>query len=269
MLSKEEKGSLRKNINKTNQEIYILSLDEMNHVINKKVKGNNLKSNWASLKSKIEFSASYYASGGDIVLLGRLMSDLGYAGTQAYIKYYGGKPHIILKGRPGLRSILTATKYGVKNTKIVKMGIGKHGAVRAARMGGVITIALVTTYRVIDFFLTDTATLNQLVGTLATDVVKIGIATGASIAAASGVAAAGFLVAIGPLVAAIVVGVAVSWLLGELDQHYNVTEKVIAGLDELSDSIENIIEAKKQEVKNIADDVVEAAIDYTLNFAKK
>ncbi len=38
---------------------------------------------------------------------------------------------------------------------------------------------------VADYFLTDNATLSQLIGTLATDVVKVGLATGASIVAAS------------------------------------------------------------------------------------
>lgn len=273
MLSASEKSTVRQNINRNNQEVFILSLDEMDYVIQKSLKTANTKSQWDKLKNRVEFTASYYASGSDVVLLGRLMADLGYAGTQAYVKYYGGKPHIILKGRPGLRKILNGTKYGVKNAKVVKMGIGKYGAVNAAKSGGILTIVLVTAYRVIDYFLTDSATLMQLIGTLATDIVKVGIATGAAIAAATGMAATGFLVAIGPIVAAIVIGIAVSWLLGELDQKYNVTEKVIEALDELSETIQASIQTQKQKVvdagNKYVNSVAESVIDYAIDNAQQ
>lgn len=273
MLSVSEKSTIKHNINKNNHEVFILSLDEMDYVIQKSLKTVNSKTQWDKLKIKVEFTASYYASGGDVVLLGRLMSDLGYAGTQAYVKYYGGKPHIILKGRPGLRKILNGTKYGVKNAKVVKMGLGKYGAVKAAKSGGILTIVLVTAYRVIDYFLTDSATLMQLIGTLATDVVKIGISTGAAIAAATGMAATGFLVAIGPIVAAIVIGIAISWLLGELDQKYNVTEKVVEALEELSDTIQASIQTQKQKIVDAGNEYVnsvsESVIDYAIDSAQQ
>ncbi|MFK5915406.1 MAG: hypothetical protein QM484_13625 [Woeseiaceae bacterium] len=273
MLNMDQKNQISKSINSNEHIVYILSLEEMDHVIQKGISGNNAKNQWNKLKEKVEFSASYYATGGDIALLGRLTSDLGYAGTQAYIKYYGEKSHIILKGHPGLRKILNGTKYGVQNAKVVKMGLGRYGAAQAAKSGGILTIVLVTAYRVIDYFLTDSSTLNRLIGTLATDVVKIGITTGASIAAATGMAATGFLVAIGPLAAAIVVGVAVAWLLGELDQKYNVTEKVIAALDELSDGIENTIQNKKNEIIDAAErtilSIADSVIDYAVDRIQK
>ncbi len=61
----------------------------------------------------------------------------------------------------------------MQNAKVIQMGLGKYGAVQAAKGGGVLTIVLVTAFRVIDYFLTDSATLNQLIGTLATDVIRI------------------------------------------------------------------------------------------------
>ena len=116
----------------------------MDHIVQNNVKGKNVKEQWNTYKKKVEFSASYYSSGKDIFLLAKLLADLGYAGTKAYVKYYGGKPHIILKGYPGLRKILNASKYGVQNTKVVKMGLGKHGALKAAKGGGLFTIFLIT-----------------------------------------------------------------------------------------------------------------------------
>jgi len=99
------------------------------------------------LKGKVEFTANYTSTAGDIRTLTLLLSDLGYGGSRAYIKYFGSKPHIILKGYPGLRKILNATHYGVKNAKVVEMGLGKYGGLKAAKMGGGITIVLLTVYR--------------------------------------------------------------------------------------------------------------------------
>lgn len=270
MLTALDKENARMMIKQNQHEVYILSLGEMDCVIEKKVKGNIIKKQWKQLKGNIEFSTSYFATGKDIVLLGKLMADLGYAGTKTYLKYYGGKPHFVLKGYPGLRNILTGTKYGVQHAKVIKMGLGKYGAVEAAKGGGMLTIVLVSGYRVIDYFLTDSATLNQLIGTLATDVVKVGLAAGASIAVASSLSAsAGVLLVFGPLAAAILVGVGLTMLLEFADEKYGVTDKVIAALDEISEKgITGIINEKKANIINkgehFAGEVIESVIDYAV-----
>lgn len=273
MLTALDKENARMMIKQNQHEVYILSLEEMDCVIEKGVKGKLIKDEWKKLKGKVEVSASYFATGQDVVLLGKLMGDLGFAGTKTYIKYYGGKAHFILKGYPGLRSILNGTRYGIQNAKVIQMGLGKYGAIQAAKGGGILTIVLVSTYRVIDYFLTDSATLNQLIGTLAVDVVKVGMVTGASILAASSVASltvsTGILIAFGPLAAAIVIGIGVTMLLEIVDERYNITEKVVAALDEISKKgIIGIIEEKKQAIynkgKDLANDVIGSVIDYAV-----
>lgn len=166
-----------------------------------------------------------------------------------------------------MRTILTGTKYGIKNPKVVAMGLGKAGATSAAKMGGIVTIVLLTAYRITDYALTDKATLSQLVGTLATDIVKVGITTGASIAAAT--IAGGFAIAVGPILAVVLVGVGVALALDALDRHYGITERVIEGLDELSDSAQLKLEQTKQNLQNIATEAVNSIIDYTLGSARK
>lgn len=133
---------------------------------------------------------------------------------------------------------------------------------------------LVTAYRVIDYFLTDSATLNQLIGRLATDVVKVGLATGASIAAATFVASTGFVVAFGLLIAAIAFGVGVAMLLDFADRKFKITEKIILALDEISEKgINGIIEERKQEIINkrneITSNVIESVIDYAVEKIEK
>jgi len=164
--------------------------------------------------------------------------------------------------------ILTGTKYGINNPKVVTMGLGKAGALGAAKMGGMISIVLLSVYRVVDYFLTDRATLSRLVGSLAVDIVKVGITTGTSIAIAAGVAALTTL-AIGPIIAVIVVGILVTTALNMLDTRYNITDRVVAGLDELSDNTISFINRKKRNFKNTTNEVVDSVIDYAIESAQR
>lgn len=269
MLTEKEKGKLKTKIRSNKHEIYVLSVEELDAIIKSHSEQKKLKNlgSWEKLRDKLNFVANYTASALDVTTLGMLVGDMGSVGAKVYIKKYGGKAHIILKGRPGLRTILTGTKYGIKNPKVIAMGLGRAGAINAAKSGGLLTVVLLTTYRVADYFLTDEATLTQLIGTLATDVVKVGIATGLSIGAA--VLAGGLSIAVGPIVAVILVGVSVSWGLGVLDEKYGITDRVIAGLDELSDDANAFIENKKQKLVQIGDEVRDSLIDYAISSARR
>ncbi len=217
MLTDQEKRTFKQTILSNQHEVFIISMAEMDAIVRSSSVATkpNVQEAWQKIKAKAEVGASYYASADDIVTLTKLVGDLGSVGAKAYVKTYGGKPHIILKGHPGLRTVLTGTKYGIKNPKVVTMGLGKAGAINAAKTGGIISVVLLSAYRVANYFLTDEATLSQLVGTLATDIVKVGITTGASIAFA--VAAGGFTLAIGPILAVVVVGIGASIALSKLD----------------------------------------------------
>lgn len=191
MLTAQERTTIKKQIQTNKHEVFIVSLEEMDAIVKSSPQGKraDIQQRWQQIKAKAEFAANYYPTADDIRTIAKLIGDLGSVGAQAYVKTYGGKPHVILKGNPSLRKILTGTKYGVNHPKVVTMGIGKAGAIHAAKTGGILSVVLLSSYRLIDYFLTDQATLSQLIGSLATDVVKVGIATGASIAAASGLLA--------------------------------------------------------------------------------
>ncbi len=210
--------------------------------------------------------ASYYASADDAVTMAKLIGDLGGIGARAYIKSYGGKPHIILKGHPGLRTVLTGTKYGIKNPKVISMGLGKAGAISAAKQGGIFTVVLLSAYRVVDYFLTDQATLSQLVGTLATDIVKVGIATAASIGAV--VVAGAVTFAVGPILAVIVVGFTVSVLLEKVDNSFGITERVIAGLDEMGNDFNNYIVKNKNQMTGVVTEAANSVIEMAIESAR-
>ncbi|WP_444931377.1 hypothetical protein ACJJIF_06245 [Microbulbifer sp. SSSA002] len=265
MLTEKEKKELQQKIQSNKHEVYVVSFEEMDAIIKSSPKGGrpSVKAAWQKIKGKVGIGASYYASADDAVTMTKLVGDLGGIGARAYIKNYGGKPHIILKGHAGLRTILTGTKYGIKNPKVISMGLGKAGAVAAAKQGGILTVVLLSAYRVADYFLTDQATLNQLVGTLATDVVKVGIATAASIGAA--VVMGGFTLAVGPILAVVAVGFGVSMLLEYADNSLGITSRVIAGLDELEESANNYINNQKQRALNTAREAAGQIIDHAID----
>ena len=264
--------ALRKSAIRHNaHELYALSLEEFDHTFSVMAESPQYapqRSTWEALKKGVEVGANYTATGKDLGTLTKLFADLGFSGTKAYIKYYKGRPYVIFKGSPALRRIFTGTRYGLQNAKVVQMGIGRSGAISAARSGGVLTIVLVSAFRIADYILTDQMTLNQLVGTLATDIVKIGIATGASIIAAAG-AAAVFTVAIGPTIAAIGVGLLVSYGLAKLDNHYEITTKVIAALDELERRKNVKLKQLQQDAAGLAGGLVDGVIDYAVDEAKR
>jgi len=268
MLLEQEKKELKQQIKSNQHEIFVVSIEEMDAIVRSSPNGNlpHIKNAWQKLKGTAEFGASYAASADDLRTLSKLVGDLGGFATHAYVKTYGGRSHIILKGHPGLRRVLTGTKYSIKNPKVITMGLGKAGSIHSAKIGGILSIVLLSSYRVADYVLTDNATLSQLVGSLATDVVKVGIATGASIVAA--VAVGGFSIAVGPIFAVVVVGFVVSWTLATTDEQLGITDRVIDGLDELSADAQSYISSQKDKAIGIARDAVNSVIDYAIESAR-
>ena len=270
-MDKSQQDAYRDKLQANKHELYCLSLEEFNEITETNLNNSGKRNAWLSwtqLKDKLQFVASYTSTAKDLTTLAKVFADLGYAGTKAYIKYYKGKPYVIFKGNAGLRTIFNGTRYSLNNTKIVQMAIGRTGAIQSAKMGGVLTIILLSGIRIADYLLNDEATLNRLIGTLATDVVKVGIATGASIVAATAVAAV-TTVAIGPIVAAIGIGVLVSYGLDKLDNHYNLTEKLISALDETQANIQNQVERVKQNAIDAVGDAVDSVIDYAIDETRR
>jgi hypothetical protein len=270
MFSEQEKKELKQQLQSNQHEVFVVSIEEMDAIVRSSPKGNlpDIKNAWQKVKGVAEFGASYKASVDDLRTLRKLVSDLGGFATHAYVKTYGGKPHIILKGHPGLRRVLTATKYGIRNPKVITIGLGKAGAIHAAKQGGIVSVVLLSVYRVADYCLTDQATLSQLIGSLATDVVKVGLATGATIVTASALVGFGVTLAIGPMIAVVAVGVLASMALAGIDNHYGITDRVILGLDELRQDVQSQIKKTKATILDKAGDAVDLIIDYVVDSAK-
>jgi len=253
----------------TNEEWWVLSggqgaqlwLDEKEK---QKGKDKNLWGEWKEIAEKIaEKTAAYYSTGLDINTVRKLSQDLGTMLGRVYFKDIQGKPHIIIKGYPGLRQVLTNPKYGVDNPKVVSMGLGKVGAMKSIKEGGILTIVLVTIYDVIDYLLTDKSTLADLVGQMASDVIKIAIAAGIGAAVVGltfGTIVSAF--ALGPLVVAIVATVLAGEALNWIDNQLELTKKLKAMLAPMLNPVEDAMREKVQQAKEQVQQTKEDLIDW-------
>ncbi|OWK32513.1 hypothetical protein [Sphingomonas mucosissima] len=185
---------------------------------------NDYSDNWHTL-------ANYFSAGGDAMLIRKLVQETGIRG-RCYFKTYNGKLHVVFKGYPGLRRVLTGTKYGAIHPKVVGLGIGKAGVAKSAKGGTIVSVVLLTAWNIVDYVIRDDATLGQMLGGIAGDVSKALVAGGVGYAAAATAVAMGMTLAAGPLVIAVVVGVGVGWGLDALDKKYRFTERLQKQLDE-------------------------------------
>lgn len=266
-----EKKQLATRINSNKHQVFVLSFEEFENFIQHS--GTSLKQRakqaWDKYQEGAKATAENAPNASSALLLTRVLSDLGVTANKAYIKHYGGKPHIIFKGFAGQRSIFTGVKYSTTNPKIVQMGIGKVGAIDVAKSGGVLSIVIMSGYRVTDYILRDSATLSQLIGGLATDIAKIGVSTGLAIAGVKIIGAVTGTVVVGGLVAVVAVGIGLSIALSWLDNEYKITEKLIGLIEKGELNLKANIKNKKNELIGVANEVTAYLIEQTLGYGLK
>ena len=210
-----------------------------------------------------EKAASYFSTAGDLQTLVRFARDLGPL-ESFYVKEYKGKLLLVLKGNAKLRTILTGTRYGIENAKIVSMGLGYKGAMESIRGGGILTAVLVSAVDVLTEVLSDQPSLTRLIGTLAVDVAKVAVGAGASFAAVSllyGAGAVGASFALGPLAVAVVVGLAVGIALDYLDDRYKLKERLTTMLRDVIAAAQRQAAEAKAAVGQAADDAKDGLLD--------
>ncbi|MCD1597444.1 hypothetical protein [Rheinheimera aquimaris] len=272
MLTEQQKRNMQHTIQLNQHEVFVISVEMMDDVVaQQSARGNTqAKSLWEQIKGFVEFGANYLALGGDMTKLAQLGYALGGLG-QAYVKSYNGKSYIVLKGHAGLRRVLTGTRYLTNNTQVMALGLGKHAAQAAVRSGGILTVCLVGAYRVADYFLRDEATLTQLVGNLAVDIVKVAITAGVAWGMVAG--AAMLSIAVGPIVAVVLVGALLTPALNAIDSQYGISQSVVKGLDELSIKSQRYAEQARQQIQNktiqAAGKIDKPVLDYVVDSAKR
>lgn len=258
------------------QEVFVLDRDSMmrlwlhDQVASRRMTQAQADALWTRYKGETRFVANYFSTGTDLALLTRLARELRTPLGRVYFKDYGGRTHIVFKGRAGLRQILTGTRYGIQNAKVVSMGLGTAGIRASARGGTIVSCFLLTAYNIADYFLRDGATLGQLLGAVGSDITKAAI--GGAVGAMAGAAMVGTVIgtfALGPLVVAVAVSVGVGLALDWLDNRYNITgrlqvrlERALADLEQrIEQARESLLERGARAVGWLAHELIDLATD--------
>jgi hypothetical protein len=161
--------------------------------------------------------------------------DLGITG-RAIPKVINGRQYIAFTGYPGLRTRFPGTIYSANNRKIITMAIGALGIKNMVKTGGILTISITVPLAILEAFLLDHSSIYELVGNLASDLIKIGISS--VIGAVVGIAFGGIVtVAALPIAITIAVSVGAGIGLAALDKQYKLTEKLSVTLENLSNQI--------------------------------
>lgn len=216
------------------------------------------KSGWVSITETTagQFVVNYGENVKDVVTTSMVISQLGSFGIKAttYINHKGTEL-IKINGYPGIRKILNAPVFAAKNPKIVDLGIGKYGLKNAIISGARLTFYVAAAYRTLDYILNDETSLAKFLGSLATDAIKVGIAS----AVTWGIGA----ILVTPwiavnLVIVVAVGALAAVTLNTLDEKFGLTDKVVS-----------YIESAQQEFVEKARETEEGLLDLGAMFAER
>ncbi|SUP67013.1 membrane protein [Yersinia kristensenii] len=175
-----------------------------------------------------------------------------------YINHKGTEL-IKLTGYPGIRKVLNAPVFAAKNPKVVDLGIGKYGLNNSIVQGARLTFYVAAAFRTLDYILNDEVSLAKFIGSLATDIVKIGISS--IISGGTGTVIMAFTASVTmPIVLSVLVGFGAVYLLGVLDKKFGITDKVV----ELFESAQQEIVTKATEIQDGFIDILEMEVSNLL-----
>ncbi|MDS7757346.1 PAAR domain-containing protein, partial [Klebsiella michiganensis] len=246
---------LRMMFKQNNQDIMLLTLPEVFEILSS---WGAWKYGWIAITESTpgQIIVNYGTNIKDVVTTSMLVGQLGSFGIKAtvYVNHKGTEL-IKISGYPGVRKILNAPVFSAKNPKVVDIGIGKYGLKKSIIEGARLTFSVAAAYRTIDYIMNDETSFAEFIGSLATDAVKIGIA--------SAVVWGGGLVLVTPWIVAnlaivVVVGGVAAITLNVLDEKFGATDKVVA-----------YIESAQQEFANKAREAEQGLLDLGAMFAEQ
>ena len=162
----------------------------------------------------------------------KILMDFGFPPTDILIKEYAGKQYVIFKGNPRLRKVITGTRYLVTNPKVVRMAIGPKGIQDSVKTGFAISVLLSVGIEIFNYCINDEETMAQLLGTIHSDLIKIGISSiAAAVAGTAAVTIVGGVLA--PFLVAVAVGVVVGATLNIIDNNIGATRALIQAYEDI------------------------------------
>ncbi|TDB54200.1 hypothetical protein [Photorhabdus khanii] len=157
----------------------------------------------------------------------REFRSIGITATEYFDK--NGKCYIKISGHAGLRRIITGTRYGANNPKMLSMGIGQQGLNSSIVKGVKFCIIFSAMYRTIEAIFKDEYTLADFIGNITVDMAKTAIIAATSWAVGSFLTTTailgGSIIAVAGIVILVGFGVAIG--LEILDARYGISKKLI------------------------------------------
>jgi hypothetical protein len=212
-------------INANSTTVMLITVEECCDVLSE---WGALKKGWISITQTEpgQIAINYGLNIKDFITTGVLIKNLGGFGVTATVFVNEkGTELIKISGYAGVRKVLNAPVFSLRNPKVITLGIGKYGLKNAIKEGGLLTIYVATAYRTLDYILNNETTLATFIGSLATDIVKVGIVSGVSWVAGSAATMLPFIA--GPLVIVVVTSIGIAMLLNYIDDEYQITNQVI------------------------------------------
>ncbi|MDU4126490.1 PAAR domain-containing protein [Pantoea sp.] len=254
---------VRSLMRQNNQDLMLLTLPEVFEVLSS---WGAWKHGWVNITQNepAQIVINYGLNIKDVVTTSMLVSQLGSFGIKAtvYVNHKGTEL-IKISGYPGIRKILNAPVFAAKNPQIVDIGIGKYGLAKTIIEGARLTFYVAAAYRTVDFLMNDETSLAEFIGSLATDMVKIGI--GSAIVWGVG------LVLVTPWIAAnlaivVVVGAVASITLNALDDKFGITDKVVAYIESAQQEFAN---KAREQIKDTERDLLDLGAMFAESMLKK
>lgn len=246
------RGMLRLN----KHDFFLLTLEECQRIIDG---WDFVKKKWKDATTNpVGSTVKTYATNiDDVVNASAMVYKLGSIGITATVFVnHKGTRLIKISGYAAIRKTLNAPVFAEMNPKIIEAGIGKFGLQKAIVDGAILGFVYVSAIDAIDFILNDETTLAMFLGTLATDLAKVGISS--AVLYAVGLYTMSAYVVLN-IAIVLVFGAGLAWVLNTIDKKYHIT-------DNLVDFITPYIESAQQEFveksRQVSDDVLDLGAMY-------
>jgi hypothetical protein len=189
----------------------------------------------------------------DSFTLALVTKDLGITG-RVEARIINSRQYIVFGGYAGKRTLFRGTIYSMRNAKVVQMAIGSLGIQKMVMKGARITIYATVPLTIIECIINDQFTLANVVGRVTADLVKVGI--GSMVGGLFGIGAGAVSVSAAlPIFVAIVFCVGTGYALERIDQHYRLTDKLVAVIEQ---NMQFIAEKKEEIEKEMGRKLYEA-----------
>ncbi|WP_226878176.1 hypothetical protein [Enterobacter hormaechei] len=154
---------------------------------------------------------------------------------------------IKISGYAAIRKTLNAPVFAEMNPKIIEAGIGKFGLKKSIIQGAILGFIYVSVIDTIDFILNDETTLAKFLGTLATDIVKVGV-TSAALYAVGLYTMSAYIVL--NIAVVLVFGAGLAWVLNTLDRKYHITDSLVEFMAPYIESAQQEFVERSREISN-------------------